>query len=247
MDCRTDDPIERLDIGAVSAAGRQRHIEVEPAPCAAAYIVRAAALDGIAGILMQRNREHARVLVKRVLGAVAVVHIPVDNGNPLDTVHGLRMLDGQSDIAENAKPAPSVGLGVMTARPDERISVIDTTLEHRVDSFEATADREPRELETAGAESSTFAGIPAVARAEHGDSIDIGGRVKTHKLLARRNARRDRREQVEQPARRDEALQTALRFGAIEGRMGLDPTVLRSAPCIVPCVALVPNKSGRHR
>jgi hypothetical protein len=57
----------------------------------------------IEGMLEEAHHQHARVVAEGFGGAVAVVDVEVDDGDPLQAVHVERMAGGDGDIVEQAK------------------------------------------------------------------------------------------------------------------------------------------------
>ena len=66
--------------------------------------------------LVDRQEEHLRVGVEDVVGAVAVVHVPVDDHHPLAAAHVDRMARGDGDVVEQAEAHRAAGLGVVAGR-----------------------------------------------------------------------------------------------------------------------------------
>ena len=58
---------------------------------------------GIERHLVGRAVEHARIVPEDVLRAVAVVHVPVDDGDALGAMRLLRMAGGDGDVVEQAE------------------------------------------------------------------------------------------------------------------------------------------------
>ena len=53
---------------------------------------------------MQRQRQHVAALPIDVLGAVAVVHVPVEHRHLTEAIAGLGALDGDGNIGQKQKP-----------------------------------------------------------------------------------------------------------------------------------------------
>jgi hypothetical protein len=69
---------------AIRAAAFERHVDREAAPVALPGITRRARTR-IERVLVRRDEQHPRISIKRPLGAVAVVHVEVDNRHPFHT------------------------------------------------------------------------------------------------------------------------------------------------------------------
>ena len=75
-------------------------------------------MPGYSGDSWVDTYRHARVVVEDVLGAVAVVDVPVDDRHPLTVGGQLRGAD--RGVVEQAEPHRPVGEGVMPGRPGRR-------------------------------------------------------------------------------------------------------------------------------
>src|SRR5262245_26578780 len=65
----------------------------------------ATAGSGVPRVLMHREKINARVVVKDTLGPVAVMDIPVDDGDAVDLfIAVLRVFCGDGDVIKKAKP-----------------------------------------------------------------------------------------------------------------------------------------------
>lgn len=67
--------------------------------------------------LMGRKEEDRAVLVKNFLGAIAVMHIPVDDGDTFDAVGPLSVAGGDRDIIKKAETHGRRRPGMMAGRP----------------------------------------------------------------------------------------------------------------------------------
>jgi hypothetical protein len=69
---------------------------------------------------VERDEEHAVVVPEDVLRPVAVVNVPVEDGNALEAELGLCEADGDRDVVEEAEAHRLARERVMTGRPHER-------------------------------------------------------------------------------------------------------------------------------
>ncbi len=69
-------------------------------------------------VLERRDHQHPRIAREDVFGAVAVVHVEVDDGDALDAVDGERVRGADRDVVEQAEAHRAVALGVVTRRAD---------------------------------------------------------------------------------------------------------------------------------
>ena len=80
-----DHPHEGIQVLAVAAAGGQRHVEGKTLTVPDADLVDGAGA-GVEGVLVRGDVEHSRVVRKAVLGSVSVVHVPIDDQHPIQSV-----------------------------------------------------------------------------------------------------------------------------------------------------------------
>jgi len=113
-----NDLLDGMKICAVPAAGRQGQVDVGAISLAFAALGQHADVEGVEAVLMQRDREHLRIVIEGLLGAVAVMDVPIDDGDAAVSVAGERMAGGQRDIGEEAEAARAVALGMMPRRTE---------------------------------------------------------------------------------------------------------------------------------
>src|SRR3989304_4373672 len=65
----------------------------------------------VAVVVVDGDREDARVRVEGLLGAVSVVDVPVDDGDPGETPGLPGVHDADRGVPEDAEPPPERGLG----------------------------------------------------------------------------------------------------------------------------------------
>ncbi len=117
---RQHDALHGLHVGVVTAAGKQRHVEVEATTAILADVFGAAVARREAAVLVQGNAQHVVAPVVDRLGAVAVVHVPVQHRDPLDAVARFGRLDGHGDVGEETEAHRLVRQAVVTRRPRQR-------------------------------------------------------------------------------------------------------------------------------
>ena len=88
---------------------------------------------GIERHLVGRGIEDGRVGPDDGLGAVAVVDVPVDDGDAAGAVGALGVAGGDDGVVEEAEAHGPVGLGVVTRRAHGAERVRDEAGHHRVD------------------------------------------------------------------------------------------------------------------
>src|SRR6185312_1806497 len=200
---------------------------------------------------MQGDRQDARVVVEGVLGAVAVVDVPVDDRDPLEAVDGAHVLDRDRDVGEDAEAAPFVALGVVAGRPVQRVGVVDVAVPDRLDRLDHPARRERADAVAAGAEGRQFATVAAAFGAFALDPLEVGGGVDAEDLLLGRLPPRQLDRLAEQAGDVEQVAQATLGRWALAVLLGLDqPTgrqVRRPGSGVVPRVKLVPVETRSHR
>ena len=251
---RDDDLVERVEVAAVTRAGRERDVDRAAGAGALAALGQGAGVRREDVVLVDRDRQHVGLRVERRLRPVAVVDVPVDDGDALHAAHGAGMGGRDGEVAEDAEAHAAGGDGVVPGRADERVGVRDAAVEHGVDALDdgargAAGDGQPAATERRDA----VAGVAALGQLALGrDASQVLGRVDAQDLVVRRLPRRDAHEVVDEPADDDELVQPSLRLGVLEVHERLQPgaRVAREDPgsrrCVVPAEDLVVRVAGRH-
>ena len=117
LDHRHDHLVERGPVHVASRAGRERQVQVGSGRLAPPGLGEPSGAR-VQRRLVGRHVQDARVVVEDVLGAVAVVDVPVDDRHPLTVGGQLRGAD--RGVVEQAEPHRPVGEGVMPGRPGRR-------------------------------------------------------------------------------------------------------------------------------
>ena len=68
-------------------------------------------------VLKRRTEKHPLVVFENLLGTISLVHIEINNGNPVQAVLFQRMSRTHSNVVVNAKSQGPVTFGVMPRRP----------------------------------------------------------------------------------------------------------------------------------
>ncbi|KGX96322.1 hypothetical protein Y023_5101 [Burkholderia pseudomallei A79D] len=197
LDERQHQLVERVPIARVARAGRQRHVRVVARARAAARLARLAAVDREIRRLVQRHEQYRRIVVERLLRAVAVMHVPVDDRHPLDAVRGLRMARRDRDVVVVAVAHREIGARMVARRPDQRIRLPKRPRHHRIDSRARGARREPRDVFGRRAARRVVAEphhLLARHRASLGELPQIFGPMHAQQLLIGRTRESDARQ-----------------------------------------------------
>ena len=83
-------------------------------------------------MLKGRDHQHARIVAKDILGAIAVVHIEVGHHHPLEAVLLERVGRAHRDVVEKAEPHGPPALGVMPGRPHAAEGVARLASQHQI-------------------------------------------------------------------------------------------------------------------
>ena len=141
-DDRLEDDVEQAGVVAVHGARRERHVDGEALPRSLAALGEEAAA-GVVRPLVRRAEEHPGLGVERGLRAVAVVDVPVEDGDALvPLLQEPRRGDG--DVVEEAEAHRPVRGRVVSGRADERER--HETVLPQVRGQQRAAGREKRRL-----------------------------------------------------------------------------------------------------
>ena len=145
VDLRQDALRERALVVAIPGSGRHGAVERRSAPAYFPVFARGAR-PRIVGILVGAHVEHGRVGLEGVLGAVAVVHVPVEDEDLVQSVLALQVSSRDRHVVEEAEAQRDVALRVVAGRPAEREAVVDLGARHAVGQRERAARREQRDV-----------------------------------------------------------------------------------------------------
>jgi len=99
---------------------------------------------GVERVLENAHHERARIAREDVLGTVAMVHVEVHHGHALQVVALQRVLGGNGDVVEKAKPHGLVARGVVAGRAHGAKGVFDLARHDRVGGRDGRARRTQR-------------------------------------------------------------------------------------------------------
>ncbi|MCI0363184.1 MAG: hypothetical protein L0219_04835 [Phycisphaerales bacterium] len=107
-----------MEVGGVVEAGWERRIDGEAFAGAVADLVEVAGV-GEEAVLVGTEEENISAVIEGVLGAVAVMDIPVDDEDALKVVVSDGMRGGDGDVVEETKAHGLSGFGVVAWGADE--------------------------------------------------------------------------------------------------------------------------------
>jgi len=161
LERRQDDPLERSAIQAVAAAGGERHVD------GVSLAIALAALRGVAGPriereLVGRHVEDVGVGVEHLLGAVAVMHVPVDDRDAVESARArVRRRDGR--VVEEAEAHRLVRAGVVSRRSHESDAALHRPVEDGVRERDGSAGGELGDGDALGAHVRVGIDVPVLA------------------------------------------------------------------------------------
>ena len=104
--------------------------------------MKARAAGRIERVLVEAHHQDALVAVHDVLGAVAVVHVEVDDGHALEAMALAGVFGGNGDVAEEAKTHGHVARGVVAGRAGGAKGVFQLAAQHGVHGVDGGAGRQ---------------------------------------------------------------------------------------------------------
>src|SRR4051794_19430370 len=89
---------------------------------------------------MERHVQNVGVLPEHFLGAVAMVYVPIDNQDALDSLSA-RMGGGDRDVVQQAKAHRLIGTGMMPRWPEQSHAAFERAREQPIDECDRSAGR----------------------------------------------------------------------------------------------------------
>jgi hypothetical protein len=181
-------PLERPPIDAIVAPRLERHVHGEAAPVPRSVLTQGACAR-IERELMGRHVEDVGLLPEHLLGAVAVVDVPVQDEDAREAACA-RVRRGDGDRVEETEAHRMPRPGVMARGPNERDAATDVRVDHRVDHADDGAGGASGRFDAAGGEVSVRVERAACA-ADPLEGLEIAGFVDAAELVERRLTCRD--------------------------------------------------------
>ena len=136
LEARQDARGERLAEALAVGAGLQGRVDDRVVIAGFRDRTRA----GIERHLVGRAEQHRGIGPEDVLAAVAVVHVPIDDGDAVYAVHRPGMAGGHRSVVEQAEAHGAGALGMVSRRPHGREGVPGLACHHRVDPLNRGTD-----------------------------------------------------------------------------------------------------------
>jgi hypothetical protein len=129
------------------------------------------------------EEQHAGVGIEDILGAVAVVDVPIHDHDPLAAPLGLRVGCGDRHVVEQAETPCPGRLGMVTGRPDQGEGALGAAAEHGLDCGDRGAGGHFGGLDAAGRYRRGIDVEPGILAAQFEDVAEIGAGVNAPQLL----------------------------------------------------------------
>ena len=185
VDERRDHVVERGQEHVAGRARRQREVDGRARTRSDAHVVEPAR-TGVERPLVQRHVHDVGVGEEHVLGAVAVMRVPVDDEDTLTAIAQRRR--GDRDVVQQTEAHRVIGFGVMPGRPDRTEGGGGNASLELVDGRQPRARGQPRDVERGrrhrGVEVEAATAAPAVRL----ELVEVCACVHPFQLGARRPA-----------------------------------------------------------
>jgi hypothetical protein len=182
-------------------------------------------------MLEGRAEHHARVLVERILGAVAVVHVEIQHRDPLQAVGGDRVRGADRDVVEDAEAHGLAARGVVPGRAHRAERAPRRARHHHVRGGDDRTRRAQRRRKRARVHRGIGIQVRIAARRRRlEDAIDVVRLVDALELLARGLRRLALPEPRAEPRRLEggeDRLQALRRFGVSRAHLVQDAIGMR--------------------
>ncbi len=142
---RQNETIDGKQNPLIGGIGRQGNIDGRPPGRRPAQLLdKTAARVERPPVLMKRDKKDIGIMVKNLLGTVAMVHICVNDGDPPDPIFAPQIFNHDRLIVDIAKTAVAVGHGhgMVARRSDDRKAVFDLFFHIGIADDEGPASRD---------------------------------------------------------------------------------------------------------
>src|SRR5215475_2307979 len=113
---RVKNRLEHLLVFSVAAPSRQWNIHGVAQPCSGAAL-GSSARPGVEGELMRAEKQHAGVVLEGLLGAIAMMHVPIHDQDAFQAIAFLGVTRGNGDVVEQTEAHGTLAFGVMPRGP----------------------------------------------------------------------------------------------------------------------------------
>jgi hypothetical protein len=201
---------------------------------------------------MDRQREHIAFIVKRTLGTVAMMHIPVKHRDAPNLTQCPRTLYRDGNIAQQAKTPPAIRLGMMPRRPAECVGAASYTQSDILYCSNGQPCRLFSRRQTASGIRRAIAPVAATLKVATFKFVQITPGMEILEISASGRRWLDNGQLIDQPRHFQKVLEPTFTLWAFRSRLRLQKSARgrkhTNGPRIVPETALVPVKSRRvHR
>ena len=185
-DHRYDELAHRPVVVGVAGAGFEGHVQRAPEPLGAADVIDRSR-PRIEGVLVERDVQHGGVVVEHPLRAVPVMHVVVDDRDPLEPRRARRGRRHRDAVEQTETHGP-IRLGVMPRRTNQGHGR-DAFRQGRLDGGHHGAGRQQRHL-VRGIRRIGVGVEPQPLPGGVRDAVDVRGAMHPHQLAAGGGARR---------------------------------------------------------
>ena len=229
-----DQPLHRFQIVVMAGAGGQGDVQVEAEALALPTLIRPARVQRIVPVLMKRDRQHFGVGQEDRLGAVAVMHVPIEDGDAPCQAMCLCRAHGNCDVVQQAKAIRPVGQRVVPRRARQGIGVSRLPAQDGHDRADGKARRKGGDFITAATEGGAQAKFPAACIRCRLEGIKIACRMDAQQILAAGLGRSADIKIADQARHIQQVLQAPLGFGVFgQATAGLDKAAHRQGQGVV--------------
>ncbi len=234
---RNNDGFQRIAPAVIPRAGQQRNIDVVtlPRPHAAIVLTRVAWRE--AAVLMQGDSQHVVALQVDMLGAVAVMNVPVNDRHLAEPEQRFRSLHGNGDIGEKTEAHRLVRQAVVSGRTRQRIGVIQFSLQHRFHRRAGQPGGKTGDFITARPQRRLFAEHAAAVIAYRLEALQITVGMDPPQVRKARRRRAAQRQLRRQPGDIHQVFHPPFglrRFGMTAAGGWLYPPAHRQRHCVQP-------------
>ncbi len=129
-------------------------------------------------MLKGRTQHHARIVVKDVLGAVAVMHIEIRDRHPAQAMRCQRMRRSDGNVVEDTEAHRPRPFGMVTGRTDVAKGVLHLASHHQIHAHHCGSRGTQRSRIAKGVHAGVAIELdPAMLRRVGCDKVDIGSGV----------------------------------------------------------------------
>src|SRR5262249_26045542 len=128
-------------------------------------------------------------LIERLLRSVAVMDVPIENGDTTNFLQRLRSTDGDRDITEDAKSPSDLAGRVMSGGSNQYIDVVDRSVENGLHAGRAGSGGQTDNIKGIGADPGALSNVAATLFADGMHLRNVLRRVTAQQVVLFREFR----------------------------------------------------------